>query len=609
MMGMGRFTPVPASCKNEYKFDLKRIYASEKAFERDKEKARKLAKELAQKEGTLHESPKALLNVLTLNESLMKLHMGLHIYGMLKFATNIKENKELSEMERLGSEFGSAGAYIEPEILELGAKKVRSYIKKEKGLADFAFSLESILRKEEHAHSKEEERILCALSPHLTTWHHKLYNLALNREDFGLVKTPEGDEFHVRRQANELAIHDSARVRKKAFQKRINGYTRDRDIHAFTLLRVIQSQNALARLAKFEDATESAAFKRWMTVEQFENVFARVRENAGIYKKYQRLRRARVKRVRKLKKVHPWDLGLQEKGFEHPRFTINNAIETVRKALAPLGEDYLALYDDLTSTKSGRLDLLSGPDRTPGGFCTRIPDGDSYIYAFGYEGFVGDLYLIAHEAGHALQGDMMAKAGIPLSHTLLDPGYVTEAFAMVNEMFLFDYLRKTAPKEQRVYFEEKFVAKFFDIHSTVETAALEWNLYRAVDKGEVSTADEFDEFTRQHSRNFSIYADEYDHPATQWMRIMHFTAAPLYYPSYVIAKYLSALFYQRLIRDASFVDDYLALIRNGFDRPPVQLIRDFTGIDLDSPEILEPLFEKQREELAHLETIYAKGRH
>ena len=193
-----------------------------------------------------------------------------------------------------------------------------------------------------------------------------------------------------------------------------------------------------------------------------------------------------------------------------------------------------------------------------------------------------------------------------MSHTLLDPGYVTEAFAMVNEMFLFDYLRQSSSKDQKVYFEEKFVGKFFDIHSTVETAALEWKLYRAVDKGEVSTADEFDEFTLKHARDFSIYADEYDHHASQWMRVMHYTAAPLYYPSYVVAKYLSALFYQRLIDDESFVKDYLALIRNGFDRPPVQLIRDFTGIDLDSPEILTPIFRKQRQELTRLEETYSQ---
>ena len=603
---MARFTPVPARLKKKYKFDLERIYAEDKTFELDQAKARRLAKKLAKKEGTLKRSAKDLLETLRLSERLSKLHMRLHIFAMLKFSTNIRENRQLSEMERLGSELGAAGAFIESEILELGAKKVRSYIKKEKGLAPFAFSLESILRSEDHSLSKEEERVLCALSPHLTTWHHKLYNVVLNREDFGTVKTPEGEELHVRRQANELGIHENARVRRQAFQKRIKGYTNYRDIHAFTLVRTIQTQNELARLANFEDATHRAAFNRWMTVEQFENVYAQVREHADVYKQYQQTRRKHVGQMRKLKKVHPWDLGLQPKGFVHPRYTIDTAMKTVRKALAPLGKEYIALYDELTNTKNGRLDLVSGPDRTPGGFCTRIPDGDSYIFAFGYEGFVGDLYLIAHEAGHSLQGDMMAKARIPMSHTMLDPGYVTEAFAMVNEMFLFDYLRKNCPKEQRIYFEEKFVAKFFDIDSTVETAALEWELYRAVDRGEVSKADEFDAFTKCHSKNFSIYADEYDHTATKWMRVMHYTAAPLYYPSYVVAKYLSALFYQRLIKEPSFVKDYLALIRNGFDRPPVQLIKDFTGIDLDSPNILSPIFEKQQQELARLEEIYSQ---
>ena len=601
---MARFTPVPAKHKKKFKFDLKKIYADDKGFAADQKKARSLAKKLAKKEGLLKKSAKDLLEALRLSERLMKLHMRLHIYAMLKFSTNIKENRQLAEMERLGSELGTAGAFIEPEIHEMGAKKVRSFIKKEKGLAPFAFSLESILRSSEHALSKKEERVLCALSPHLTTWHHKLYNVALNREDFGTVKTPEGEELSVRRQANELSIHDNARVRRQAFDKRIKGYTRYRDIHAFTLLRTIQTQNELARLSKFRDATDRAAFHRWMTVEQFESVFKQVREHANIFKRYQKAKRKRIGSVRKLKTVRPWDLGLQPKGFEHPRYTIDVAMKTVRKALAPLGKEYIALYDELVSTKNGRLDLVSGPNRTPGGFCTKIPDNNSYIFAFGYEGFIGDLYLIAHEAGHALQGDLMAKARIPWGQTLLDPGYVTEAFAMVNEMFLFDYLRKTAPKDQKVYFEERFVAKFFDIYSTVDTAALEWDLYRAVDKGEVSTADDFDKFTINHSKDFSIYANEYDHVATKWMRIMHFTAAPLYYPSYVIAKYLSALFYQKLISDKGFVKEYLALIRNGFDRPPVDLIRDFTGVNLDDPKILSPLFKRQKEELARLEAIY-----
>ena len=349
--GMARFIPVPPSFKNEFKFDLQRIYVDDEKFEKDQAKARKLAKKLATKEGTLKLSSKNLLETLRLSEQLMKLHMRLHIFAMLKFSTNIKENRQLAEMERLGSELSTAGAFIEPEILDLGAAKVRDYIKKEKGLAPFAFSLESILRSGEHALSKEEERVLCALSPHLTTWHHKLYNVVLNREDFGTVKTPEGEELHVRRQANELGIHENGRVRRQAFQKRMKGYTRYRDIHAFTLLRTIKTQNELARLAKFKDATARAAFQRWMTVEQFENVFEQVREHADIYKRYQRVRRKRVGAVRRIRKVHPWDLGLQPKGFSHPRYAIDVAMKTVRKALAPLGKEYIALYDELTNPK------------------------------------------------------------------------------------------------------------------------------------------------------------------------------------------------------------------------------------------------------------------
>ena len=77
-----------------------------------------------------------------------------------------------------------------------------------------------------------------------------------------------------------------------------------------------------------------------------------------------------------------------------------------------------------------------------------------------------------------------------------------------------------------------------------------------------------------------------------WMRKHHYWSVPTYYVNYVVAQLLALKYYQLYQEDPQgFARRYTAMLRQGFDRPAAQLLKDFLGIDLGDPKFLEGTFQ------------------
>jgi oligoendopeptidase F len=275
-----------------------------------------------------------------------------------------------------------------------------------------------------------------------------------------------------------------------------------------------------------------------------------------------------------------------------PRFTIDQASQIIRAALKPLGEEYGEELAKLLDPSNGRLDIVPGEHRKSGGFSQGFIGTDSVFYAGGFAGYYNDVRVLTHESTHAIHRQLMNRHGV-LPAYASGPNYLFETFAIFSEFLLADYLysHETDPLLKQYYLEQFLDGKGTIMFAVAPEAVLEQAVYEGVARDTVKGADDLDALTKQTYSRFSIWPDKHDELKRQWMNVQLMYEDPFYDINYVYGGLLALKFYEMYERDPQrFVPRYLALMRNGFDAPPAQLLKRFLDVDLRDPRLASDAF-------------------
>ena len=173
-----------ATTPDAYKWNLTDIYPSDEAWQA--ERAR-LAKDLAGAaafKGTLGQSAAKLQQALVLNDDQGKALSRLYTYAGLKADedTRIAANQGMrDQITQLGSQYGAAWAFLEPELLTLDPANVDAWIASSPGLKPFAFELHDAIRRKAHTLSASEEALMARTGP-MASGNRNAQNVLLNAD-------------------------------------------------------------------------------------------------------------------------------------------------------------------------------------------------------------------------------------------------------------------------------------------------------------------------------------------------------------------------------------------------------------------------------------------
>ena len=95
-------------------------------------------------------------------------------------------------------------------------------------------------------------------------------------------------------------------------------------------------------------------------------------------------------------------MSIRPPGLQRPRYTIDQASQIIRDALAPLGQEFGRELAALLDPSNGRMDIVPGEHRKRGGFSKGFIGTDSVFYSAGFAGSYRDVDVLAHEATHAV---------------------------------------------------------------------------------------------------------------------------------------------------------------------------------------------------------------
>src|SRR5690606_24560783 len=265
----------------------------------------------------------------------------LYAYAMLKVDEDTRVTKSQSYMDRakqLSVKVSSANSFFMPFLLSLDESTLKSYIAEEEGLKYFEKELYESFRYKPHVLNKDQEEILSrlgeALSAPSTT-----YGM-LNNADirFGKVTTDNGDKVELTRGMYAKLIEDeNSEKRKEAYKAYYQPYVHLKNSIASTLSAAIKNNVTISKLRHYPSALEKALFGDNVPKEVYVNLIETTKKNIGTMHKYTKLRKEKLG----LNELRQYDLSVPLVSGAKKDISYDEAFETMCKALAPLGEDYI----------------------------------------------------------------------------------------------------------------------------------------------------------------------------------------------------------------------------------------------------------------------------
>ena len=526
--GQDSFVAIPPAEASRYKIDFARnFFASPKAEKADRAKLYATVAQLQALKGKVATN---LERALQLNEQVQVQLRRHYAYLYLRNAVNTADEASLAESSMLDAEVNSRTAFLRRELMQLNDRRLRAFVAHHPSLKKYLFAIESVRR-------------------------YRPYTLPVVKEEI-LSASAAGDEW-------PAELYGKLRSQPQAIPAQ-------RDLFAFALTRLAAARTRSAGLHHFADALTAAYFDSYWTRAEVDELMEQVARSADLYKRYQRLRAEHLKNVAKP---------------QPSQYTIDQASEIIRDALAPLGSEYGHELAALLDPRNGRMDIVPGEHRRRGGFSQGFIGTDSVFYSFGFAGSYNDVRILTHESTHAVHRQLMNRNGVLPSYAE-GPHYLFEAFAIFNEFLLPDslYNHESNPLRRQFYLEQFLEGKGLAIFRVAPEVVLEHAVYDGVRQGTIKGADDLDALSQ---RVYSRYSSEpLEVLKTRWMTIPLMYEDPFYDVNYVYGALLALNFYSLYQADREhFVPRYLALMKNGFDAPPAVLLKRHLNLDLNDPRL------------------------
>ncbi|QIB75963.1 oligoendopeptidase F [Halogeometricum borinquense] len=575
--------PERSEIDSEYKWDLESIYASDDEWETAFEDVQERLSEIAAYEGRVTESPETLLELLELQEEIMREVSKVANYASLRSAEDTRDQEYQAlqaKAESLSSEAQSTVSFVEPELQELSEADVESFIETEPELADYEHYFDDVLRMKPHTRSAEVEEVLAELGE-VASAPSDIFGMLSNADmTFPTVENPEGEEVEIS-QGNftKLQKHPNRQFRREVYEQFYDEWGDVRNTVGTALKNSVKKDVKYANARNYETAREAALDGTNVPVEVYDNLVETVRDNLDYLHRHAELKRGALG----VEELEMWDLYMSLTGDEGPEITYEEAKEYIIEAVAPLGEEY---QSQLAQGLEDRwVDVYENRGKRSGAFSSGTYDTQPFIM-MNYQDDISSMFTLAHELGHSLHSEL-AKEEQPwhyADYTI----FVAEVASTVNETLLTQYLLENVEDDEfRMHVLDEYLERFRStLYRQTMFADFEHQMHTISEEGGALTPDRLDQLYGDLKREFYAPANVDDRIAREWMRIPHF------YYNYYVYQYSTGIsaavaIVERILNEGEdAAADYRDALALGGAKYPIEVL-ETAGVDMASPEPIE----------------------
>ncbi|MGN1307024.1 MAG: oligoendopeptidase F [Faecousia sp.] len=575
--------PERAEVREEDKWAIHDIYATDELWEADLEKAKQYVSEYAAFAGKLGESAEQLLGYMELEEKVAILADALGNYAMRRSDEDARVSKYQAMVGKVMSayvELNAASSFATPEIMAISDETMEKFYAECPKLERYRRCLNDIRRRRAHVLSPAEEKLLAAAGE-MANAPDNIYGM-FNDADVTFPDAVDSEgKHHPLSQGTYISYMESSdrALRKSAFENLYHTYGAYKNTISAVLSAQVKQLQFFAQARKYNSSLEASLDATNVPVAVYTNLIEAVHKNMDKMYRYVDLR----KKLLGVDELHMYDLytPLVEGVAKHA--TIDEAKQTVYDALAPLGEDYRKILRE--GFDSRWIDVYENAGKRSGAY-----SAGARVHPFvllNYTGTLDSEFTLAHEMGHALHSYLSNHTQNPLDAEYVI--FVAEVASTCNEALLMEYLLgKTTDKKERAYLINHFLEQFrTTLYRQTMFAEFEMNIGKLAQEGTALTPDvlnaEYRRLNRLYFGENIVLDDEID---MEWMRIPHF-----YYNYYVFqyaTGYAAAIaLSRRILREGeSAVKDYIGFLSGGCSKSPIDLLKG-AGVDMSTTQPVE----------------------
>lgn len=571
---------IPQRCDipEKDKWAIEDIYPTDDAWEQDLAKAKGFAEKIASYKGLLSTDSAKLLEYLRLDDDMTVVIEALVNYAQRRNDEDTRDAKYqdmVSRMEMLFVDISGASAFVTPELLSIDDDTMERFFREQPEMELYRLCIDRVRRRRAHILSEAEERIM-ALTGEMTGSPDNIFSM-FNDADlkFPDATDKDGNKHQVTHGSYIPLMHSNDReLRKSAFESLYGVYENFRNTSAAVLSSQVKCLTFRARARNYENTLQAALDGNEVPVEVYKQLIEAVHENMHYMYKYVKLR----KKLLGVDELHAYDLYAPIVSDIEVKIPFEQAKQEVYDSLAPMGEDYRAIFSQ--GIKDRWIDVYENEGKRSGAYSAgaRV---HPYVL-LNHKDTLDSEFTLAHEMGHAIHSYLSNKnQPVVYADYVI---FVAEVASTCNESLLMQHLLKiTTDKKRRAYLINYFLEQFrTTLYRQTMFAEFELMINEKAENGESLTADVMCELYRK--LNLLYYGEDIviDHELDmEWARIPHF------YYNYYVYQYATGFsaaiaLSQRILKEgAPAVRDYIGFLSGGCSRDPISLLRG-AGVDMTS---------------------------
>lgn len=569
----------------KYTWNVADLYPSNAAWETAREALAARLPELRPFRGRLGESAATLRKALETREALAKELERLYLYAHMLADVDTRASAAqgmLQQAQKLAEDFETEAAFLDPELLEIGAPKVQAFLRQDAELRSFQPVLDDVLRRKAHTLTPAEEKIVAQTSA-MSGAAGSLYSIFTSAEmPFPEVVLSEGRKVRLDQAAYGLHRSSPNRDDRKlvfaSFWKTWQSY---KGTLGLALYNQVKAHVVNRDLRGYESCLEAALDEDNIPTGVYHQLIRDVNGNLGTLHRYLKLRQ----RMMGVDRLGYEDLYAPMVQAVDMTFTPEEAMELTLVASSPLGPNYVAIlkkaYDDRW------VDFMPSTGKRSGAYSA----GGAYdvhpYQLLNFNGKYDDVSTLAHESGHSLhsylsnQNQRFANADYSI--------FVAEVASTLNEDLLFyEMMNRAKDDDTRLFLLGERLEKFrTTLFRQTLFAEFELRIHELVESGQPLTGDSLNalylDLVRRYYGHEAGVCDVDELYSVEWAFIPHF------YRNFYVFQYATSLtastsLASRIREEApkggtEARDAYLRLLSSGSSKYPVDLLRD-AGVDM-----------------------------
>ncbi|MFZ0392044.1 MAG: oligoendopeptidase F [Calditrichia bacterium] len=587
----------------KYKWKVNDIYPDWESWENGFAELERRMNEFASLEGTLDDSPQALLTALQKKDSLDILSFKVYRMPQLTRDSDTRDQEVSARLQRvqiLFSRFATATAWFSPELLQMPRETMDSWLQDTPGLAPYRFGIVDLYRQQSHVLSEDKEKLLSYYSQFRGTPRSIYSELSTSDIQFPEVLLSTGDSVKVTagNYSLVLATNRNQEDRKKAFEAHYNVYKENENTYAAIYNAVCQRDWAAAQSRNYESTVKAALEDDNIPVAVYENLVSTVKANTEPLQRYIKLR----KKVLNLPEYHLYDSSIKLVDLDKT-YPYDDAQKWVLSSVRPLGADYQKKLEKALT--GGWIDVYENDGKRSGAYSANVYGVHPYML-LNYNGTLRYVFTLGHELGHTMHTTLSNENQPFPTHDYTI--FVGEVASTMNERLLLDYLMQhTAdPKERIALLEQAIDNLVGTFYTQTLFADFELQVHRLVEQGQPVTASTlnsiFTELYKTYYGDELIYDDLF---AVVWSRIHHFFAMPYYVYQYATCYASSAQIYNSLQNGSPAakkvaLNRYMDLLKSGGNDYPMEQLKK-AGVDLTTSEPFLAVIQQMDQMVSQLE--------